>query len=85
MEIVIILITIYLLSIYGAYKFVQLSYHNKKGRWNNILPDIIDIIVTFFPFVNSALSIMLLLGEWKRESYKNQINFFKPKNNGRDR
>jgi len=78
MEIAIILITIYLLSVYGAYKFVQLSYHHEKGRWNNIKPNNTDIIVTFFPFVNSAVGIMFLIGEWKRDCYK-ETNFFEMK------
>lgn len=78
MEIAIILITIYLLSVFGAYKFVQFSYYHKKGRWNNVSPNNSDLIITFFPFANIALSIMFLIGEWKRDCYK-ETNFFKMK------
>ena len=78
MEIAIILITIYLLSVYGAYKFVQLSYYHEKGIWNNIKPNNTDLITTFLPFVNSMLSIMFLLGDWKRDCFK-ETNFFKMK------
>jgi hypothetical protein len=78
MEIAIILIIIYLLSVYGAYKFVQHSHYHEKGIWNNIKPHNIDLVVTFAPFANSILGIMFLMGEWKRDCYK-EINFFKMK------
>ena len=78
MEIAIILIIIYLLSVYGAYKFVQHSHYHEKGMWNNIKPHNIDLVVTFLPFINSILGIMFLIGAWKRDCYR-EINFFKMK------
>lgn len=78
MEITIILIIIYVASFYGAYKFVQLAHYHKEGKWTNTKPSNIDLFVTCFPGFNSVLSVLFLLGDWKKDCYK-ETNFFKMK------
>ncbi len=70
----------YLLSVYGAYKFVQKSYYHKKGRWSNLSPEKIDTTMIFIPGVNTIATIDCITGGWKHYKYK-KTNFFKPKNN----
>ncbi len=74
-----IIILIYVLSIIGAYLFVQKSYYDPKGVFKGKKdPDLTDLFVTFMPGINTGFSIIFILGGWKDKKYR-EINFFKPK------
>lgn len=53
-----IILIIYIASAYKFYTFVQKCYYHPLGRWNNIKPDVIDILYTFTPFINTVFVIM---------------------------
>jgi len=78
--ILIIYILTYLLSIYGAYKFIRLAHYNYQGKYVNILPYKADIVIMFIPFLNITPSLLCLFGYWKATKHRNtRTNFFKPK------
>jgi hypothetical protein len=56
-----ILIIIYIVSVYGSYKFIQIA-HSKGGIWEVLNPNLLDIFMTIMPFFNTGFSIMYLLG-----------------------
>jgi hypothetical protein len=56
-----IMIVIYVTSVYGTYKFCQTSY-SKNGQWSSINPDLLDLFMTLMPVINTILSFMYLLG-----------------------
>jgi hypothetical protein len=55
------LIIIYIISIYGSYKFIQIA-HSKNGTWDGLNPNILDLFMTFIPIFNIIFSIMYLFG-----------------------
>lgn len=73
-----IILTIYLLSVFAVYKWIQIAHYNKNGIYNGTEPDDIDIKFTFIPLFNTIMGI----GFWFGVSpiKKNKTNFFKPKN-----
>jgi len=56
-----IIIMIYIISVYGSYKFSQASY-SKNGQWYSINPDLLDLFMTIIPIFNTVFSVMYLLG-----------------------
>jgi ABC-type maltose transport system permease subunit len=74
-----LLILIYLISIGGAYLFIQKSYYDTMGRWYNYRPIIMDIVAISFPLMNSILAVMYITGFWKK-SNDIVLTFFKPNN-----
>lgn len=54
---IIILIIIYILSIFGAYKRVRYHYLHECA---NINPTIIDIIIILTPYVNTVMALSFL-------------------------
>lgn len=79
MEIGIILIAAYLISVFGAYKYHQKMYYHKKGMLKGLEPDVSDVFAVFWPCANTVISFMLLFGTWKDAKFK-KITFFKPNN-----
>lgn len=78
-----IILTIYLLSVYINYKWMQKAYYHENGRWKNIEPNNIDLFFVFFPIMNTILATSNLFDSPYRKNYHNttnKINFFKPKN-----
>lgn len=76
-----ILLTIYLLSVYAVYKWVQIAFYNKKGIFKTQKEDVgqKEMFWTFMPIANTVFAIMVWLIAYPFESTKS-INFFKPKN-----
>lgn len=73
-----ILVAVYLLSSYGAYKFIQLAHYSEIGRWKILEPGLMDIAVSIVPVTNSILAIGYLFGTWKDDAHL-KTNFFKIK------
>lgn len=65
-----ILLTIYVLSLYGAYKFIQLSHYHPHGVCKNLSPGPMDLFVVLCPVVNIIVSYDYLRGEWKDYKYR---------------
>ena len=75
----IIILLIYLISIVGAYFFFKKA-HSKypvEGRWSNLNPDINCFIIIIFPFANTILGFMFILGYWKKDRKKFDPNLSK--------
>jgi len=76
-----ILLTIYLLSVYINYKWMQKAYFHKNGKWKNTIPTQVDIYLVFCPILNTFIAIENLLVNSPYSNKKiNKTNFFKPKN-----
>ena len=76
-----ILLTIYGLSVWGAYKFIQTAY-SKGGVFSNLVPNITDFLMVILPFTSSALAFIFISGNAKRESKPQDFSkFFNIKNN----
>lgn len=73
---IIILIIAYIVSVIGAFNFVQHAHYHKQGRWLGMGPDILSLLMIFMPPFNLVLSIGYLLGMWKDDEYQ---DIFKPK------
>ena len=58
--IIIIVILIYLFSIFGAWKLFQLEY-SKNGQWRYLEAALLDVIIIFVPAVNTGFSFVFLL------------------------
>lgn len=71
---ILILAGIYALSFYGAYKFVQKNHYREDGYLYGVKPDIVDVMMTIVPFLNSILAIVSFISNCEAE-----ITFFKPK------
>jgi hypothetical protein len=52
-----IFITIYFLSAFAWWKFVQLA-HSKNGRWYFSKPDSGDVFIMFAPIVNTLFAVL---------------------------
>lgn len=72
MTITIIIIAVYVLSVAGAYKFIQKA-HSRGGRWSALVPDLSDVVVTFCPMLNTATAIMFLAGAWREEELERAL------------
>jgi hypothetical protein len=63
-----IFLLIYVISVYGNYKYIQLLYYNPKGR--NYGQDPYDfnapIFLTFCPGFNTSSLLLHLFMGWKR-------------------
>ena len=73
-----IILTIYILSAFAVYKWIQIAHYHKNGIYNGIEPDNVDIKFTFTPLFNTVMAIGLWIGI--RPIKQNETNFFKPKN-----
>ena len=92
MTAILILIGVYLLSVFGMYWYIRLSYYHKNGQWKNLtktfmgkedngFPNSVDYFVTFFPYVNTAIALFGWIFSFPIE-FKNNYklpNIFKPK------
>ena len=77
--ILLIILFVYIISCRGAFLFIQKAHYNPDGIWNNIKPNTIDIIVVFFPYVNTITSIHYLFKWYLNKNENKNTNFFKPK------
>lgn len=59
--IIFIFIIIYLFSTYITYKGMQYSYYHPNGIYYKSKPVKDDIILTFFPALNTLLMLMFLI------------------------
>lgn len=75
----IILISIYIVSFIGAYKYIQLA-HSKNGNWSCLNPDIGDYFVTFCPVCNTIVASKLIFNPPVPSTSKTpKFNFFRIK------
>lgn len=72
-----IILTIYLLSAFTVYKWMQKAFYHKNGVFKNTKPDYINLFITFVPIINT---IMAVLGLTFLPATNKSTNFFKPKN-----
>lgn len=72
---IIISVLVYVLSVFGSYKYIQVSY-SQGGQWSNIHPDLGDVFVTFCPFVNSVIALGWIDGRPERNKRKRNLNGF---------
>jgi TRAP-type C4-dicarboxylate transport system permease small subunit len=76
----VIIIIVYLLTILGAYKFIQYAHYHEKGTWKMLDdPETSDWIFVIFPITSFLLTIAFLFGLWKDPEYRRTMSF-KPKN-----
>lgn len=54
---ILILVGIYLISVIGAYKFIQYKY---KTDWKSIVPNLFDFNMIIIPLVNTFLTFLNL-------------------------
>lgn len=82
MTVLIISILTYVISFIVNYKWIQTAYYHPNGRWNNISPELYDVIMVVTPFINLLFLIFITFDSpYRLKSKKNiSINFFKPKN-----
>lgn len=76
---IIILITIYILSIASNWIYLRIAY-SSGGRWYNLDITGIEVILTFFPFFNTICGIVNWLSgspKDKNSSYLNKIFLIK--------
>jgi len=76
--ITLIIILIYLLTVLGAYKFIQYTHYHKNGIWSRVTPSTADLIMIWMPFYSPIFAILFILGLWKNSDYR-ETNIFKPK------
>ncbi len=65
------------------YRCIQAAYFNDKGIWKNTNPDIMDVLATFVPVMNTLASLMFFLngGSYEKNKSDNWITkLFKPGN-----
>lgn len=55
--IIIILISIYLLSVLGMWYFIHIT-HSKGGIWEHLSPNETDLLITLCPLVNTIFCIL---------------------------
>lgn len=60
MKIIIILLLVYVLSIFFTYLHIHTA-HSKNGRWYTIEPDFFDLFITIMPIFNTMSTIILWL------------------------
>lgn len=69
MSIIILLILIYMLNTYNAYKYVQIA-HSNKGRWSTLHPNTGDLFFTVMPIFHISPAIGYLTGSCFSKSYR---------------
>lgn len=78
----IILFLIWAIPAYINYRYIQLRYYHPKGAWFNLdeKGNSTDLFVTFCPFINLLVMIMLFGIGWKDSTYQKKTkNFFEPR------
>jgi hypothetical protein len=81
MMIAAIITAVYLLSAWGCYKAFQILFYHPRGSWRVSKPGTAEIMITFFPIVNTiSLLLLLAMGLYEyRLTPGTPTNFFKPK------
>lgn len=79
MECLLLLLLIYLASVFSMYKWVQLAYYHNNGIFKTMEPDEIDYFFCFMPIINTGGGILFWLISFP-VNLKRTNNFFKPKN-----
>jgi hypothetical protein len=79
MECLLLLLLIYLASVFSMYKWIQIAYYHPNGRFNSIKPDEIDLFFCFVPIINTVCGILFWMVMFPI-NFKRTSNFFKPKN-----
>lgn len=74
-------VLIYLVSVWGAYKFFQLSHYHPKGEYYGDTPIAALLLFILVPLMNSVVTISLLLGIWRKDWSINISFLLKPKHN----
>lgn len=82
MTTLIILLIVYLLSCYYNYKWFQKAYYHPNGKCSNLKPRLFHLFVTFYPIINTILTLSNLFDSPYKQKVKSkkEITFFKPKN-----
>ena len=79
METFLLLLLIYLASVFSVYKWVQLAFYHIDGKFNASKPDAMEIFFCFMPIINTGAGVLFWMIMWPI-NYSNKTNFFKPKN-----
>ena len=82
MTTLIILLIIYLISVYMVYKWIQKAHYDPNGKWLYCKPNNEDLFFTFCPFLNTIVMIINFFDSpiKRKIKVKKEITFFKPKN-----
>ena len=76
MNIIIIFVLIYIISVIINYRFVRIA-HSKKGRWSNCNVELSDAVLTFCPIINVASCIFYVFMSPYRNKKINYNQLFK--------
>jgi len=60
-KLIVIVIIIYIASIYGAFRATEWNYTN---RWKHISPDAFDVVIMLIPIINTIFAIDWILKEY---------------------
>jgi hypothetical protein len=69
-----ILLTIYLISVFVAWKYMKIS-HSKHGKWSYLNTGIRELLITLTPILNSYFIIIWIFAPPRK--YKKNTNFNK--------
>ena len=79
MECLLLLLLIYLASIFSMYKWVQIAFYHTNGIFRGVQTNSTDLFVCFMPGINTICGIGFWIIMFPIE-FNSTNNFFKPKN-----
>ena len=79
MTTLLLLLLIYLASVFSMYKWIQMAYYHTNARFKTLEPDGIDYFFCFMPIINTGGGILFWMVMFPI-TFKRKNNFFKPKN-----
>lgn len=79
MTTILILLAIYIISGYAWYKLIQHLFYGKNSRFKHSKPNVMELIITFIPIVNT-LGVIVWFILYKIDTINSSETFFKPKN-----
>lgn len=85
--ITLISIIIYAVSIYYSRLYYMKMYFHEQGNcyfiahfhYDNARPGLHELVVSFFPVINTLKALGILTGSWKDDKYRKEFKFFKIK------
>lgn len=77
---IIMICAVYVLSTFGAYKFIQLSHYHPRSKYKIVKPDRDDVFLTFIPLVNTYFCLFSWLFDSPYEKHiQREQTMFKPR------
>jgi len=78
---IVVMLIIYALSALFVWNWLKIAY-SKDGVWRSIKPDSEDLLITFFPVVNTiAILVLILESPFEKRSINKKPSKFKVKIN----